>query len=204
MITTSVFTHEILAKADNYQSYREMIERLLQEGKVTGDKQTQTYLDYTKLNLHRMSRLDKRTVLPEFLVETIRSIKTPMIWVAITEGWCGDAAQNLPVIQRMADVSDNIQMKYILRDENPAIMDEYLTNGARAIPIVVGLHADTLEELFVWGPRPFPAMELMIELKNNPDVPASERGERIHTWYAKDRSVTLIKEFTDIAVSLKS
>ena len=57
--------------------------------------------------------------------------------MVISEGWCGDAAQILPVINKMALVSNKIEFRIVLRDENPALMDAFLTNGGKAIPKVI-------------------------------------------------------------------
>ena len=64
-----------------------------------------------------------------------------MIWLIITEGWCGDAAQCIPTIEKIAAESKNIETHYVLRDENLDLIDEYLTNNARSIPKLIACAA---------------------------------------------------------------
>lgn len=185
-----------------YEAYRKLIDDLLLEGKVTGASQSDSLIKYTELNVHRMKRHEKTTKLPDELRQIAGEVDRNVIWVAITEGWCGDAAQSLPVIAQIADLSPKVDFRLILRDDNPEVMDAYLYNGTKSIPIVVGYDRDTHEELFVWGPRPQPAAELMSELKKDESVTYGQRSEQIHAWYAKDRSKKIIMEFQQILQNL--
>ena len=193
-MANSIVTHAHLNKAINYTHYRELIDNLLAENKTTGTNHAPDMIDYTRLNMHRMLRMEKTIVLDDELVQLLLSVQTKMIWVVLTEAWCGDAAQNLPGIVKIADASPLIDVKLLLRDQNLDIMDKYLTNGGRSIPKLIALDADTLEELGTWGPRPEPAQHLVMEMKQQ-DLPFKELAEKLHGWYAKDRSHTLQNEF---------
>ena len=46
-----------------------------------------------------------------------------------------------------------LELRIVLRDEHPEVMDRYLTNGSRSIPIVIALDEE-FRELGHWGPRP--------------------------------------------------
>jgi len=63
--------------------------------------------------------------------------------VAIGEAWCGDVYRELPTIARIADAA-GMDLRVFLRDENPDIMDEFLSNDgkSRAIPVFVFYTAD--------------------------------------------------------------
>lgn len=196
------FPDVITSKSLSYDEYRKLIDDLFAENKVTGHVQSQGLIDYTKMNLHRMNRHDKHTKLPDSFLQTLDKLDRNIIILAISEGWCGDASQVLPIINHMAESSNLIDFRIILRDDNPEIMDQYLYNGTRSIPIIIGIDAETGEELFVWGPRPNPAKQLMEELKENPAISSSKRGEEIQRWYAKDRSETLFFEFDEILSNL--
>ncbi|MCJ8165771.1 thioredoxin family protein [Pontibacter sp. E15-1] len=191
---TTPITPAHLAKAISYGQYRDMIDRLLAEGKTTGSNHAADMLEYTRMNMHRMRRVEKTTVLKDELVQLLLSVETQMTWVVLTEAWCGDAAQSLPAIVKIADASPLIDVRLLLRDEHPELMDAYLTNGGRAIPKLIALNAATLEVLGTWGPRPEPAQKLFLEAKAN-NVPYKEFAELLHGWYAKDRSHTLQEEF---------
>lgn len=182
-----------------YEEYREMINSLLEEGKTTGENQSEQLVEYAKLNNQRMNRIDKKTALIEQAANVLKNIRRPQTWIVLTEGWCGDAAQNVPVIAKMAAASDKITLKLLLRDEHLDIMDAYLTNGGRSIPKLIALDDEANEELFTWGPRPAPVQEIMVDFKNNPD--GRERKEvyqQIHKWYADDKSETMQKEIADL------
>ncbi|MDQ6787178.1 MAG: thioredoxin family protein, partial [Acidobacteriota bacterium] len=151
-------------KSMAFAEYLGLIDALLVEGKTTGENQSEAMFGYGKLNRQRMKRLEKTVVLNESLKEKARGIKRKMIWLILTEGWCGDAAQNIPVIEKIAAESANVETLYILRDENLELMDKYLTNDGRAIPKLICLGAETFEELGSWGSRPLPADDYLHEL----------------------------------------
>ena len=148
-----------IEKAMTHDEYIKLIDSLLAEGKTTGEDQSDAMLNYGKLNRQRMKRLEKTVKLSEPIVTKAREFDRNMIWLIITEGWCGDAAQNLPVVEKIAALTPNIQTRYVLRDENPALMDEYLTNGARSIPVLIAIDANSFGEIGKWGPRPAVAMK---------------------------------------------
>jgi hypothetical protein len=58
--------------------------------------------------------------------------------LAIAEAWCGDVFRELPTIARIADAT-GMTLRIVLRDTNPDIMDEYLSNDgrSRAIPVFI-------------------------------------------------------------------
>jgi hypothetical protein len=180
----------------NYASYKELIDQLMAENKTTGPNQEQWLIDYAKLNIARMRKWEKKVdVLPEVKLQ-IESIATEQIWLTITEGWCGDAAQIVPVIEKLAQLNPKIQHQIILRDEHLAIMDQFLTNGGRAIPITIVMDKNTHEVLTYWGPRPSGAQEIMNRLKSNPQLTKEDVMEDLHTWYAKNNTYQIQSEFT--------
>ncbi len=190
----SVITRELLDNSMDYTQYFNLVKDLLEEGKTTGTNQNEAYLKHAKLNLQRMKRVYKTTAISEQLENTLKSMKKGMIWVVLTEGWCGDAAQNLPAIARFAETSSAIGLKILLRDENPQIMNAYLTNGNKAIPKLIALDSDTLEELFVWGPRPAKFQQMVTAHKHNPTSSNEEFNENLHKQYTLDKTTSLQKE----------
>jgi len=183
-----------IEKSMSYAEYIKLIDDLLLDGKTTGANQSEAMFNYGKLNRQRMHRLEKTAALDESLREKVQNNKRKMIWLILTEGWCGDAAQNIPVIQKIAEASGNIETRYVLRDESLELMDAYLTHNARSIPKLIALDAETLEELGTWGPRPLAAMDLFFEMR--------ERGlekplimENLQRWYIADKNQTIQAEF---------
>lgn len=179
-----------------YDEYRDMIDRLLDKGKTTGENHSEAMLHYTKMNVHRMKRHDKRTELNDELVEKLQNVDKEWTWLVLTEAWCGDAAQSVPVINKMAEVNDNITLRFILRDENLEIMDQFLQNGkSRSIPKLICIDSDTHEVIGDWGPRPQEAQELYDSLRSNSDMAYQEVAEQLHKWYAEDKGDEIQQEF---------
>ena len=131
-------------------------------------------------------------IIPE-LEESVRRISAPQTWLVITEGWCGDAAQIVPVLNKIAELNDKITLKFSLRDDNLELMDQYLTNGrSRSIPKLVVLDENN-EELFNFGPRPAVLQEMFYHLKANA-MSNDAVKEEIHKWYAMDKTVSIQKD----------
>lgn len=194
----SHFSPSHLEHAIPYPEYRKMIDALMGQNKTTGENYSEDYLNYTKLNIQRMKRLDKTTQLNSDLKELLKKAPT-MKWVVLSEAWCGDAAQNIPVLHQMElESGGKISMHIVLRDENLDLMDKYLTNGGRSIPKVIFLDADTHQELGTWGPRPAPVQEMVEENKKNPTMNYSQFSEVVQKWYAKDKTQTLQQEITQL------
>jgi hypothetical protein len=187
-----------IEKSMTYAEYVKLIDDLLLDGKTTGPNQSEAMFNYGKLNRQRMHRLEKTIVLNDSLKEKARRLERKMIWLVITEGWCGDAAQNVPVIEKIAaENPKNIETRYVLRDENLELMDRYLTYNARSIPKLIALDAETLAEIGVWGPRPTVAMNYFFEMKKN-GLEKAPMMENLQRWYLADKNQTIQKEFEDL------
>lgn len=193
-----MITQELIDGAMTYEQYKKLLEDLLQQGKTTGPNQSEEYLNYAKINLQRMHRLEKTITLNTELSDALANIKSPYTWLIITEGWCGDSSQNLPVLNLIGKACPSINLKLILRDEHPGLIDQYLTNGARAIPKLICLKKDpatgnTFTEVFVWGPRPAALQKIVMELKKE-NVPVAEKGLITQNWYNADKTQSLQQE----------
>ena len=192
--------NEIGKYVDNslrYAQYIGLIDDLLIEGKTTGPNQSYKMFQYGKLNRQRMHRLEKTFHLEESVRRSVASIEREMIWLVITEGWCGDAAQNIPVIEKLAAENHRIETRYILRDENPELMDQFLTNGSRSIPKLIAIDRETGEILGTWGPRPALAQEYFYEMR----AAGTENSlikENLQRWYLADHGKTLQAEFVKL------
>lgn len=188
----------VIKKSLSYAEYLQLTEDLLSQGKTTGPNQGADYVHYTNLNFHRMKRLDKTVEINAELKSLIAQIQTPQTWLVISEAWCGDAAQNVPLLQKLADLSSKIELKIILRDENLEVMDLYLTNGGRSIPKLIALENTTLNELYTWGPRPASIQNVMNELKAANITEISEIVEKIQIAYNHDKSQSFQNEFVTL------
>lgn len=183
-----------VARGMSYDAYLKMIDDLLEQGKTTGEIQSPEMFNFGKLNRQRMHRLEKTVELNDALKEKARSVRRKMIWLILTEGWCGDAAQNIPIIEKIARESLNIKTRYVLRDESLELMDNYLTNGGRAIPKLICVDAETFEEIGAWGSRPQDADNYFREMKSK-DLEKPEMMEKMQRWYLADKEQSIQKEF---------
>jgi hypothetical protein len=155
------------------------------------------YYEYRKINLQRSKRLDKQFQPSEELIEAVIGIDEPQLWMVITETWCGDSAQNLPIIAKTAELNDKIDLRILLRDSNTNIIDHYLTNGtSRSIPILVAFDLYG-NEIFKWGPRPDTAKTLVTNLKHD-GFSKEEFNQQLHLWYGRNRGKELESELLQI------
>jgi hypothetical protein len=183
-----------LQNTTTYQEYKDLVKSLLAENKSTGPNQSEDLTNYSMLNDRRMKRLDKTIKITEKTATEIQKLTEPQTWLVITEGWCGDAAQNLPVIQKMAALNENIDLKLVLRDENLELMDLFLTNGGRSIPKLVALDKDN-NVLNTWGPRPTVATKMVADYKTEHGVLDAQFKQDLQVWYNKDKGISTQEDF---------
>src|SRR4030065_1062021 len=135
----------------SYADYRNLIKNLLAEGKSTGTEQSEDHLTFSILNDKRMDRLDNTLEIHTSTQNSLVNLNKGFTFLVIAEGWCGDAAQILPIINKVSEASDKIDFKIVLRDENEDLMNQYLTNGSKSIPKVLILDPEN-NVLHSWAP----------------------------------------------------
>ncbi|ADV48366.1 thioredoxin family protein [Cellulophaga sp. E16_2] len=178
-----------LAKAMTYQEYRTTVSDLVVDKKSTGTVQNEALADYTLLNNKRMKRLDKTLKFSEDIIEKIESVQRKVTWLVLTESWCGDAAQTMPVMNKLASLNPNIDFKVILRDENLELMNQFLYNGTLSIPKLIMIDDATNTVFSEWGPRPSKATQLVNDYKNTHGTLTPEFKQDLQIWYTKDKGV---------------
>jgi len=189
----NLFSSENIRQSYTYSEYLALMDQVVAEKRTTGPKQSPELAEYTRLNQYRMHRLDKTVHLALDLQQLAFQVETPQTWYVLTEAWCGDAAQNLPVIAKVAQLNPHITLTLLLRDEHPEIMEAYLTRGGKSIPKLIAVANDG-SELFTWGPRPQALQELVWAYKANPDRPYAEFQEEIQRWYNADKTESIQRE----------
>jgi len=196
-MTKQFFSDGRISKGLSFAQYTELAVKKvgtpLPEGASSDEKDL---IEYTKLNLKRSERVEKTYTVSDELRRKLGEISSKQTWMVITEAWCGDSAQNLPYIAKMAAVNPLIDFRIVLRDENTDIMDEYLTNGTRSIPILVAFD-ETGNELFKWGPRPKEAADLVKNAKAAGKT-KDQFIEELHLWYGRNRGKALEAEFMEL------
>jgi len=207
-LSMKIIKKSVIDNAYTYGTYRQLVDGLFAENKTTGNDHSESMLSYTKLNLSRMNRLDRKSRLTEETIAQLNKLERAVTWLVITEGWCGDAAQIVPVLNHMALENENITLRFILRDENLEVIDAFLTNNARSIPKIIVLDTETMEVLNSWGPRPAEVQKLVMDAKaeglKTEDLALRQQisktaAEQLHLWYARNKTKAIQQEFLEMA-----
>lgn len=185
-----------LENSYSYSEYRSHVSELLSKGLSTGDTQSEALKNYSSLNEVRMNRLEKTIKITQNISDRLKTISKNYILLVITEGWCGDAAQLLPIMKKMADENSLVDLRLVLRDDNATLMDEFLTNGSRSIPKLILVDAETNTVLGSWGPRPAGAAQLIKEYKEQFGVVNEEAKVALQKWYLNDKGLSTMEEIT--------
>ncbi len=188
-----------LIKAIDYNTYFDQIKQFSELQKTSGPEQSQSRIEFTALNYQRMKRLNKTILINDDAKQFLENVKKEQIWLVITEAWCGDSAQITPVLNKIAELSPAITLKFVYRDENPELMDAFLTNGGRAIPKLIALSGEN-EVLFTWGSRPSLATQMVVDFKEKHGSLTPEFKEELQNWYNKDKG----QNITDDLIALLS
>ncbi|MGB5243113.1 MAG: thioredoxin family protein [Lutimonas sp.] len=189
-----------LQKAMNYQEYRNHIQMLISE--FNNKESADDLMHYNRLNDKRMKRLDKQIELDEKVKQEVGQIENDFTWLVLSESWCGDAAQSLPVLNKFAELNHRINLKIVSRDENDPLMQQFLTDGSRSIPKLIVLDKNN-EVIDHWGPRSKRAKALMDEYKEKNGKIDSQIKEDLQVWYNKDKGQSIEKELVEILRRMK-
>ena len=117
--------------------------------------------------------------------------------LVLAEDWCGDASNSIPVLAKLTDLAPGLELRVLRRDEHPDVMDRYLTNGSRSIPVVIALDR-AFQELGHWGPRPRMLQEWVLEERKK-GTRRIELYPGVRRWYARDAGETTLREVLSAA-----
>lgn len=187
-----------LPKSYTYAAYRALVSELAQKRGTTGIDQKESLIEYTQLNDRRMKRWDKTIKIPEVVEQKVKALDTKILWVVLTESWCGDASPSLPVMNRLAEMTPNLDLKIILRDENIELMNRFLTDGAQSIPKLISLDLSTGKILGTWGPRPKTATKMAKTYKKQHGLLTPEFKEGLQVWYNKDKGKDILDDLLNL------
>jgi hypothetical protein len=138
-----------------------------------------------------------KSVVPEWALERGREIGEEWRLLVISEDWCGDAFNTVPVMARLAEVLPTVQIRIVKRDENLELMDAFLTSGSRSIPLVIVLRPD-FSVAGRWGPRPPELQEFVLTEKKAGLRPVDEIYRDVRRWYARDRGESTLRQLLDV------
>ncbi len=173
------------------------MEHTLQKATLAAlNEQEKRYLEYTRLNLQRIRKWQKIYQPEPSVGKIFRAISETILFLVISEDWCGDAAQVVPCLHQLVAENPRLHLRFLDRDTHPQIMDCFLTEGKRSIPVIIGVRPDG-SVLFRWGPRPKPA-ETLYQHARSQQLPQQVILHRLHTWYAKDHCRTAESEWAEL------
>ena len=191
-----------LENSYTYQEFRDLVRHLLTKNKSTGHTQSEEITGFSLLNDRRMKRLDKTIKIYDETIAVMHTINQPQTWLVIAEGWCGDAAQNLPVIHKIAENSNLVNLKVVLRDDNEDLMNLFLTDGGKAIPKLIAL--DQYKNVInTWGPRPTAASEMVAAYKAEHGVIDAHFKQDLQVWYNKNKGQNVQDDFIKLIKKLQ-
>lgn len=195
---------QALFKSHSYLEYRKLMADLLKEGKSTAVEQTEERTHYSELNETRMHRLDKTMKITEANSAKLKTLNKSYLWIVLTESWCGDAAQIVPILNKMAlEANQKIELKLVLRDENEDLMNHFLTNKGKAIPKLIIIDKATGSVVGDWGPRPQGAIDLIESYKGKFGVIGETAKTELQLWYLHDKGVSTQNEIIQLLQSLE-
>ena len=177
----------------DYIEYVTMLNVLVAKGKTTGSEQSEQRIAHTKLNASRIRRIDKTVSIAEDQLKVFQNISEKQVWLVLLESWCSDGAQAIPVFNKLAKSTPNIELKIIMRDENPKLMDRFLTNGTRSIPKLLVSNEEG-DLLHIWGPRPEVAAKMVEAYKEQYGKVDEKFKRELQIWYNKDGGKTIVDE----------
>lgn len=185
-----------LEKAYDFDAYLDRVERLMVDFSENENQEQKELYSHVPLNLTRIKRLTKSLKFSEDLQANIHALEG-ITYLVISEGWCGDASQILPVLKKMAEINPKIELKTVFRDENLELIEAYAYNNTLSIPIVIGVREG--KEVFRWGPRPVPGLKLALKYKAEEGYTKAEFGKDLQKWYNKDKGVTIVNEIVALS-----
>lgn len=192
------FIEKGIKNSYNYQEYKALVSDLLKEGKSTGHLQSEELTNYSALNDQRMRRLDKTLRLDDRTKKTISDIDVTQTWIVLSEGWCGDAAQVLPVLNILQELNTGIDLRIVLRDDHEGLMNNFLTNGGKSIPKLIIYDRQQKKVINSWGPRPSVATKMVNDHKEKYGSLDAQFRQELQVWYNKDKGNTIIKDVMEL------
>ncbi|TBN03347.1 thioredoxin family protein [Hyunsoonleella flava] len=193
-----------IKRSMSYDTYRDLVKELAQKSATTGHNQSEALINYTKLNDRRMKRWDKTLKVSAAARKKLEKFNSKVTWLVIAESWCGDAAHILPVLNKIAEINPNINYRVVLRDENPQLMDAFLTFGKKAIPKVIIIDTATGEVLDTYGPRPSEAAGYVNRFVAMNGGLTESFKEDLQHWYNDNKGQNVIDDITEILNHLQS
>jgi len=195
--TTEETIKDSLKRSMSYAEYLALIDTLVEEHTTTGNEKTAEQIEFTGLNQKRMKRWDKTLNVSEEDKHAISQYNKKTTWLVLTESWCGDAAHIVPAIHKVAEQNPNINLRLVIRDENEALMNHFLTNGGKAIPKLIALDENN-QVITTFGPRPKLLTQIVEDFKAKFGKLTPEFKHELQVWYNKDKGQSTVEDLREV------
>ena len=195
--TTEETIKDSLKRSMSYTEYSALIDTLVEEHTTTGNEKTAEQIEFTGLNQKRMKRWDKTLNVSEEDKHAISQYNKKTTWLVLTESWCGDAAHIVPAIHKVAEQNPNINLRLVIRDENEALMNHFLTNGGKAIPKLIALDENN-QVITTFGPRPKLLTQIVEDFKAKFGKLTPEFKHELQVWYNKDKGQSTVEDLREV------
>jgi hypothetical protein len=138
----------------------------------------------------------RTATVPAWAVAAFGRLPNGLRLLVLNADWCLDSANTVPVMARLAEAVAGVELRLLERDAHLDVMDRYLTDGTRSIPLAILLDRD-LKPLGRWGPRPAELQAWVLAHKESVAPPERYKEER--KWYARDKGETTLREILQAA-----
>lgn len=196
--TLTIDANWIINNGISYQQYFDTIIQMTIDKTTSGTEQTEERIELTKLNMHRMKRINEA-------IHQISPIElsSEIGVVILTEAWCGDSAQNIPWLEHFINASHpKMESFYFFRDEHPELMNQFLTNGSRSIPKCIFFEKATGVVLGTWGPRPTEIKNWLAEFRAaNPEISKHDWEIELHKYYTRNKGAAIMSDLQELISS---
>jgi len=184
----------------NAKEYIKQFDEILEGKNKAYPYDSESYVQYVKLNRERIKRWTRKGTIIESLSNTVAKIQSPLQFLLITEPWCGDAAHSHAFITKLVELNPLIDLKFQNRDAVGSEINKYLTNGSKSIPILV-VRDENGNDIFTWGPRPTEAQEMLMHHKTDNSISPDDKKRDLQVWYNKDKGLSMQEELNQLFLS---
>lgn len=151
---------------------------------------------YSRYNMERHERVEALWKPSNAFSRAVSADHGAAIWLFITEDWCVDSAYSLPLIHWASEQRADVTLRILLRDENPDIIELFLTKGKRSIPKFVGISSEGGVR-FVWGPQPSALRDIRQKLMDSGTEGRIVSSTTVD-WYAGEGWLEVERELTSV------
>ena len=190
LIKKSISPFEIYLK----EGYQNAIDNLIAKADDKSEED-EKQLEYITNNLHTIETVLK-TYEPSIAIKSITKTIQPIEVYILMENWCGSSAGNIPYVIKIMNTIPDIKIHIVPRDENNDFMNQYLSEGKKSIPIVIGFDVNGIE-LFKWGSST-EAQTKYVKTVQEQNIPFTNFISTMKKWFLEFNEEAIETDFISI------